>query len=183
MSHLWGLMPGRRISVRETPELAAAVRASLDRRLASDYHAQGWSLGWVASLLVRLGEGDRALALIDDSYARKLYPNLFVDAHDQVQVGDMMGVPAAMAEMFVQSQDGEIHLLPARPTEWRSGRLTGFRARGGFTVDLEWSDGALRAAAIHSSRGGRCVVRYGANTTVIDTEPAARHRVPLSGNP
>jgi alpha-L-fucosidase 2 len=179
VSHLFGLMPGNRLSVRKTPDLARAARASLDGRLSHNYHAQGWSLGWVASLLVRLGEGDRALELIGASYSRKLYPNLFVDAHDQVQVGDMMGVPAAMAEMFVQSQDGEIHLLPALPAEWRSGSLRGFCARGGFTVDLDWADGRPTAATIVSTRGGPCTVRCDEQVATIDTQPNARQSVSL----
>ncbi len=179
VSHLWGLMPGHRISVRNTPDLARAVRASIDGRLAGNYHAQGWSLGWVTSLLVRLGEGDRALGLIDESYSRKLYPNLFVDAHNQVQVGDMMGVPAAMAEMLVQSQDGEVHLLPALPAQWRAGSLRGFCARGAFTVDLSWADGKLRTATVVSAKGGRCTVRCGDDLVTVDAEPGVECRVPL----
>ncbi len=179
VSHLWGLMPGNRISVRKTPDLARAVRASVDGRLASNYHAQGWSLGWVTCLLVRLGEGDRTLDLIEQSYSRKLYPNLFVDAHDQVQVGDMMGVPAAMAEMLVQSQDGEVHLLPALPAQWRTGSLRGFCARGAVTVDLSWADGRLQTAAVASAKGGPCTVRYGEDTVTIETEPGVECRVPL----
>ena len=176
ISHLFGLMPGNRISVRKTPE-ARAVKASVDGRLANNYHAQGWSLGWAASFCVRLGEGDWALDLIKHSYSQKLYPNLFVDAHDQVQVGDMMGVPAAMAEMLVQSQDGEVHLLPALPAEWGSGSLKGFSARGGYTVDLSWAGGSGQAAGIVSAKGGRCVVRYGEEVVTLDTEPGVRQSV------
>jgi len=179
VSHLWGLMPGHRVSVRKTPRLARAVKASVDGRLANNYHAQGWSLGWVAAILVRLAEGDRAFDLIEDSYCRKLYPNLFVDAHDQVQVGDMMGVPAAMAEMLVQSQDGEIHLLPALPAQWQAGSLKGFRARGGFTVDLSWAEGKLRTVTVLSARGGRCTLRYGEDVVTIDTEPNTQHSVSI----
>lgn len=179
VSHLFGLMPGNRISVRKTPDLARAVKASVDGRLANDYDAQGWSLGWVAAILVRLGEGDRALDLIKGSYCRKLYPNLFVDAHDQVQVGDMMGVPADMAEMLVQSQDSEIHLLPALPAEWEAGSLRGFCARGAFTVDLNWAGGKLQTATVLSAKGGRCVLRYGEDVVTIDTEPNTECSVPL----
>ena len=182
VSHLWGLMPGNRLSLRRTPDLARAVRASLDGRLAGNYHAQGWSLGWVTALLVRLGEGDRALDLIEESYSRKLYPNLFVDAHNQVQVGDMMGVPAAMAEMLVQSQDGEVHLLPALPAQWQAGSLTGFCARGGFTIDLSWAEGTLRTAAVLSARGGPCTLRYGENVVTVDTQPDVACEVPLGAS-
>jgi alpha-L-fucosidase 2 len=179
VSHLLGLMPGDRIGLRKTPELARAALASIDGRFAHGYHAQGWSLGWVASLLVRLGKGDRTLELIEDTYTQKLYPNLFVDAHGNVQVGDMMGVTAAIAEMLVQSQDGDIHLLPALPAEWRSGSLKGFCARGGFVVDARWADGRLTSATIHSRAGGPCSVRYGDRVIALETEAGTDHVVRL----
>lgn len=177
VSHLYGFMPGDRITLSKTPDLVEAVRKSVDRRLASNYHAQGWSLGWVISILVRLREGDRALGLIEDSYFPKFYPNLFIDAHGRVQVGDMMGVPAAMAEMLVQSHDGEIHLLPALPAAWGSGRLRGFCARGAFTVDIEWRDGRLTSAAVRSQKGGECRLRYGDEVRTLKTEPGCDYAV------
>jgi len=179
VSHLVGLMPGDRVSLRKTPELARAALASLDGRFAHGYHAQGWSLGWVASLLVRLGLGDRTLGLIEGTYTQKLYPNLFVDAHGNVQVGDMMGVSAAIAEMFVQSQEGDLHLLPALPTKWQRGSLKGFCARGGFVVDAEWADGRLTSATIHSRMGGPCAVRYGDTVATLETEAGADYALPL----
>jgi len=177
VSHLYGFMPGDRITQSKTPDLVEAVRKSVDKRLASNYHAQGWSLGWVVSILVRLREGDRALELIEDSYCPKFYPNLFIDAHGRVQVGDMMGVPAGIAEMFVQSHDDGIHLLPALPSGWASGSLRGFCARGAFTVSMEWREGELTEAVIHSRRGGECTVRYGEVMRTLDTEPGGDYTV------
>lgn len=177
VSHLYGFMPGDRITQSKTPELVDAVKKSVDGRLASNYHAQGWSLGWVISILVRLREGDRALGLIQDSYCPKFYPNLFIDAHGRVQVGDKMGAPAAVAEMFVQSHDGELHLLPALPAGWPSGSLRGFCARGAFTVDMEWQDGELAEAVVHSRKGGECRVRYGEEVRTLDTEPGRDYTV------
>jgi alpha-L-fucosidase 2 len=160
VSHLWGMMPGHRITLQKTPELAEAVRKSLDYRLSHDYKAQGWSLGWVACIMARLKEGDRALDLMMHEYFGKAYPNMFVNAHGRVQVGDMMGMPLAMIELLLQSHTGEIELLPALPKKWLEGKATGLCARGGFIVDLEWKDGTLKKAIVHSRTGGTGKFRY-----------------------
>ncbi len=169
VSHLYGLMPGYRVQPDRDPELARAAQRSVEHRLRHDYDAQGWSLGWIAAILARLRLGDRALELIERSFARKLYPNLFVDAHGQVQVGDMMGVAAAITEMLLQSHAGVIHLLPALPSAWADGSFRGFRARGAFSVDARWRGGALAEALVRADRGGRCRVRYGSTVQELQT--------------
>jgi alpha-L-fucosidase 2 len=164
-------MPGYRVQPDRDPELARAAQRSVEHRLRHDYDAQGWSLGWIAAILARLRLGDRTLELIERSFARKLYPNLFVDAHGQVQVGDMMGVAAAITEMLLQSHAGVIHLLPALPAAWADGAFRGFRARGACSVDARWRDGVLTEAVVRADRGGRCRVRYG--DTVQDLQTRA----------
>lgn len=171
LSHLWGFMPGNRITLEGTPELAQAVRRSLDYRLSHDYNAQGWSLGWVATIMARLKEGDRALDLMTHQYFAKAFPNMFVNAHGQIQVTDMMGVPLAMIELLLQSHAGAIELLPALPKEWDTGSETGLCARGGFVLDLEWSGGRLEKALVHSRAGGHGRFRYGAKVIELDTQP------------
>lgn len=116
LSHLWGMMPGYRISLDSTPKLAEAVSKSIDYRLSRDYYSQGWSLGWVAFMMARLKEGDGSLNMLTHEYFGKAYPNMFVDAHNCVQVGDMMGVPLAMIELLLQSQNGYLVVLPALPS-------------------------------------------------------------------
>ena len=180
LSHLWGMMPGHRITLQKTPELAEAVRKSLDYRLSHDYHAQGWSLGWVACLMARLKQGDRALDLINHEYFGKAYPNMFVDAHGQVQVGDMMGMPLALIEILLQSHTGEIELLPALPKQWPAGSVTGLCARGGFIVNLAWVDGKLASASIKSKTGGACILRYGDRTKRLNIKPGVSYPVTFS---
>ena len=185
VSHLYGLMPGHRVQPDRDPELARAALRSVEHRLRHDYDAQGWSLGWIAAILARLRLGDRALELIERSFARKLYPNLFVDAHGQVQVGDMMGVAAAITEMLLQSHAGVIHLLPALPAAWAEGSFRGFRARGAFAVDARWQDGVLTEAVVRADRDGRCRVRYGSSVRDLETRAGGSYtlRFPADAGP
>lgn len=188
-SHLYGLFPGRHLSVDSTPELARAAARTLD--IKGD-NTTGWSTGWRVNLLSRLRDSEGAYRMYrrllkyvsPDNYKGPdkrsgggTYPNL-LDAHAPFQIDGNFGGTAGVAEMLLQSTPESIMIFPSLPAEWPSGKVSGLRARGGFTVDMEWTDGIIASLVVSSERGGATdVIIPGGETVKVNLKPGESKKV------
>lgn len=169
VSNLYSLYPGNHISLSKTPELADACRKSL---IARSNEGTGWSIAWKTNLWAMLGDGEQAFDTIKTQmkYCKpgtKLttakeggtYPNLF-DAHPPFQIDGNFGLTAGIANMLMQSEEGEIKLLPALPKSWKSGEVRGLIAKGDIEVGVVWENSELKEFMLKSKSDCMVSVYY-----------------------
>ncbi len=176
VSHLYGLFPGNQIALRATPDLAAAARRTLELR--GDL-STGWSLAWKINLWAHLRQGDRAyrcLALLLSP--ERTYPNLF-DSCPPFQIDGNLGATSGIEEMLLQSQPGEIDLLPALPENWVQGSFSGLKAKGNIEVGCDWASGRLVSVALKGEQAVSCRVRYGNQVVSLNLNP--NQKIQLDG--
>ena len=168
MSHLVGFFPGRHILYHTQPELTAGVRKSLTMR--EEGKNVGWSVAWKICLGARLHDGQFCHEMIEQKFRRNLLPNLLGHCPPMIMDSNF-GYSAGVAEMLVQSHEGEIELLPALPAAWPQGEVHGLRTRGGFEVSLAWEGGRLLWAEFDSLLGNPLQIRYGDQVRSVDDLP------------
>jgi alpha-L-fucosidase 2 len=158
ISHAFGLYPGDEIDPLATPEYAEAVARTIAARLEAGGGGTGWSRAWLSSMYARLGRGDAAAGQLQFLLGVATKPNLLT-THPPFQIDGNFGLTAAVGEMLLQSQGGVLRLLPALPSAWPLGEVSGLRARGGHQVSLSWTEGRLTQARIEAGSPGPLQLR------------------------
>ena len=156
VSHLFALHPGHaHRSGEESGARGRGARATLDARGDA---STGWSRAWKINFWARLRDGDRAHKLLEGLLRDSTLPNLW-DTHPPFQIDGNFGATAGMIEMLLQSQNGELNILPAVPKAWSKGSVSGIRARGDVTVAIDWDHCGATKIVLETGHDGPVTLR------------------------
>lgn len=156
--------PGSSIRLRREPELANAIRKWMQTRRAGG----GWVSAWYISVWARLENSEKVGEFMRGFVRNSPAANLHNRGSNQSDAN--FGFTAGVAESLLQSHADEISLLPALPTGWDDGSVTGLKARGGYEVSIRWKDHRLQTARIRSNNTGPCNVRYAGKTAAVSMQ-------------
>jgi len=135
-----------------------------------DDGSTGWSRAWKICIWARLHDGDRTYKILHEMLQSQIADNLY-DLHPPFQIDGNFGYAAGICEMLAQSHMGDIHLLPALPSAWKSGSVKGLVARGAYELSIQWADGKLAKCRITSRKGGKTRLRYRQMTRMLTLQP------------
>nr|MDO8117055.1 glycoside hydrolase family 95 protein [Candidatus Sigynarchaeota archaeon] len=201
IAHIYPLFPGFEVTRETNPAIFEACRVAVDKRLVVGQESQsGWSLAHQASIWARLGQGDRALGCIETVIRSCVGENLFTYHNDWrhmgltlywdfidklFQIDANFGIVAAVLEMLVFSNENMVKILPARPTVWKRGSVSGIACRCGIKVGFSWNvEGRSLDVSIEPSITAEITIMFPSTIETIEVTPqnAYVNPSPLGGN-
>jgi len=169
VSPLYALHPANLITKSKTPDLFAAAEKLIERRLSSGGGHTGWSRAWIINFYARLFNGEECYTHINQLLTKSTLNNLF-DNHPPFQIDGNFGGTSGITEMMLQSHEDHVSLLPSLPEAWNTGSFTGLRARGGFSIDAQWSNGKPTSFTVTSEQGGTVTIQTVGNVYELTME-------------
>lgn len=152
-SHIYPVFPGYEVIRGESDIYDAFERAIEKKRVVGLKDQSGWSLAYMANVFARMGKGDEALECLDYMAQSVVLPNFFTVHNDwrrmgiavcndmreaPIQLDAIMGLCAAINEMFVFSTEDRIYLFNAVPKRFENGIVNNICTRAGYTVSMKW---------------------------------------------
>lgn len=169
LSHLYGVHPSNQFTFDKAPQYMTAAKKAMEYRLSNGGGHTGWSRAWIINFFARFQDAENAHENVRLLLAKSTLINLF-DDHPPFQIDGNFGGAAGIAEMLLQSHEEFIRLLPALPKAWPTGSFKGLVARGGFVIDVDWKDGEIKRALVHSKLGGTCRLKVKAAEARLQEE-------------
>ncbi len=178
-SHLYGMFPGEEIGPDHP--MYEACRISLEKRRGVGLNQQtGWSMGTMACARTRLGDGDDAFDALEVLARSCVGANLFTyhndwrsqgntmfwghphlakgsawgGNHPPFQIDANLCIPAAVMSMLLQVHGDQVSVLPALPSRWTSGSVSGLKLPGSVSADITWADGRV-SVRLHGENASR----------------------------
>jgi len=155
-SHLLAVYPLHLITP-DTPEHRSLIETSLRTWERDAALFRGYSFTGGASIHALLGQGDTALARLNQylDAPRYMQPNSFY-----AEAGPVIETPLSAAtsiqDMFLQDWGGALRVFPAVPTLWTEAAFDRLRADGAFLVSAVRHDGRTAWVRIESLAGEPC---------------------------
>lgn len=172
-SHLLGMYPFWQIRPEITPELAEAVKRSIEDRY-QDFEVTSWGMVMLIGYYARLQDGEKAMEILQDTVRKIVKPNMASVMSDEDsmwcstwELDGNTGLTSVIGEMLLQSKSGEIQILPALPAEWDEGSLKGICVKGGHEADLFWKEGNLVRFVLRSGKEDQITIVYKGRKKVL----------------
>ena len=182
ISSLFGLYPGTEITSANKPLFDAAaetIRRRHEYAMKGQGISRGWTKAWQINFFSRLENGEAAWQKVIELGRDRSLVNLF-NNNTPFQIDGNLGLTAGIAEMLIQSHQGNIHMLPAIPQAWDKGEVKGLKARGNITVNMKWDNNKLISSSLVAANDCSIQVKYNGKTQKVSLKGGEQYQLDIA---
>jgi alpha-L-fucosidase 2 len=144
----------------DQPQNRSLIEKSLQHWHSFKGALQGYSFSGGAAIYAMMGEGEKAVAYLNQLFDRYVKPNTMY-----LETGPVIETPLAAAasiqDLLLQSWEGKIRIFPAVPKDWKDVTFENLRAEGAFLISAVRKDGETKWIKIKSLAGEPCIIHPG----------------------